>query len=100
MRALKLLVVVMGVLLVAGVVALGVAIAVRVQRGPVGEVAAPPLRLSLPEGAHVTATELSGDRILIRLTLRDGGEEVLLLNARTGAEIAVIAAPPNGGARP
>jgi len=100
MRALKLLVVVMGVLLVAGVIALGVAITVRVQRGPSGETAALPLHLSLPEGAHVAAAELAGDRILVRLTLSDGGEELLLLNARTGAEIAVIATPRGGGARP
>jgi hypothetical protein len=100
MRALKLLVVAMGVLLVAGVIALGIAITVRVQRGPSGETAVAPLHLSLPEGAHVIAAELAGDRILVRLMLRDGGDELLLINARTGAKIAIIAASPGAAARP
>jgi len=100
MRALKLLVVVMGVLLVAGVVALGLAIAVRVQRGPAAETAAQPLHLSLPDGARILATEMSGDRLLVRLSLGDGAEQLLLLNARTGAEIAVIATRPAAAPRP
>ena len=101
MRALKLLVVVMGILLVGGSVALVAAVVGRIGRGPaaVGGGAAAPVRATLPPGSRIVSAELSGDRILVRVALREGGEALVLLSARDGAQIAVLgtaaaAAPP------
>ena len=93
MRALKILVVALGVLLVGGSVALVVAVVSRIQHGPnlaVNADAAAPVRSILPAGSRILAAELSGDRVLVRLAMPDGGERLLLLNARNGAEIAVF----------
>ena len=93
MRALKILVVVLGVVLAGGSVALVAAVVARIERGPgvaVNADAAAPVHAALPAGSRILATELSGDRLLVRLALPDGGETLLLFNARNGAEIAVI----------
>jgi hypothetical protein len=93
MRSLKILVVVMGVLLVGGAAALVAAVITRVERGPSGAVnadVAAPVHTALPSGSRILATELSGDRLLVRLALPDGGETLMLFNARNGAAIAVI----------
>jgi hypothetical protein len=93
MRALKILVGVLGVLLVAGTVALVTVVVGRIRHGPVtaaGVERGSPVRTSLPPGSHIIATELSGDRLLVRLALADGGEALVLFNARSGAEVAVI----------
>jgi hypothetical protein len=105
MRALKILVVVLGVLLAAGIVALAVAITLRIERGPARAalaVAAGPVRAMLPEGGWVVATELSGDRVLVRVALPSGEENLMLFDARTGAPVAVIElrAPGTTGAPP
>ncbi|HUB96790.1 MAG TPA: DUF6476 family protein [Stellaceae bacterium] len=95
MRALKVLVVVMGVLLVAGVIALAMLVTVRVERGaPLAQASAGPLREALPAGSRIIATELSGDRLLVRVALAEGGEQLLLFDARSGAPVAVITLSP------
>jgi hypothetical protein len=94
MRALKILVIVMGVPLVGGSVALVAAIVGRLGRAPAAPPAAEaPLHASLPAGSHIVSTELNGDRVLVRVALADGGEELVLYNARTGAQVAVIDLP-------
>lgn len=93
MRALKILVIVMGVLLVGGATALVAAVIARIERGPSGAVnaaAAAPVHTALPSGSRILAAELSGDRLLVRLALPDGGETLMLFNARNGAAVAVI----------
>lgn len=81
MRALKLLVVVMGVLIVAGTAAI---VTVVVERaGKLGRPAAGGERpVPVPAGFRVTSTELSGDRLLVRLDGRAPGaasDEVRLM---------------------
>ncbi len=93
MRALKVLVAVMGVLLVAGSVVLVMAVMGRIEHGPARadhREAAATLRTVLPDPGRIVATELAGDRLMVRVALADGSEEVVLFNARDGAEIAVI----------
>jgi len=92
MRALKILVIVMGVLLVAGTTALVIVVVARVNRP-----AAPPApavtgsrTIELPPGARVIATEASGDRLVVRLALSEGGEELLIFDLASGARIASI----------
>ena len=100
MRALKVLVVVMGALLVGGTVALIMAIVVRVERrAALAPPAAPAShRVVLPPASRIIATTLAGERLLVRLALADGGEELVLFDACSGAEVAVIELPAAAGA--
>lgn len=92
MRALKILVVVMGLLLVAGTAALVLAVMARVHhpRPAAAATLGRTTTVALPAGARLGASELSGERILVRVVLPDGGGELLLFDARTGARIATI----------
>jgi hypothetical protein len=101
MQALKVAVIVMGVLLVGGSIALAVAIVARSERRPAAahDQAAPVLRTELPATGRIVATALAGDRLLVRVALADGGEELVLFNARTGAEVAVITLHGNGSGK-
>jgi hypothetical protein len=97
MRALKVLVVVMGVLLLAGFAVLVVTIMSRMsQRAtPAAPAAVHPVpfgnaAVRLPADALVMEVQGAGDRILLRLDLADGSEMLLVLDAATGAELGRI----------
>jgi hypothetical protein len=108
MRALKVLVIVMGVLLVAGIIALGFAVQYRVNHprpAPAGSPAAAPpaigpvgaanaMTLDLPQGARVVGAEASGDRLVVRVDLAGGSEELIIVNLATGAPIATVTLRP------
>lgn len=110
MRALKVLVIVMGVLLVAGIVALGFAVQYRLNHprpAPAGSPAAAPaigpvgtpsaMTLDLPPGARVVGAEASGDRLVVRVELASGGEELIIVNLATGAPVATVTLRPQTG---
>ena len=85
MRPLKIAVIVMGVMLVVGAVALIAAIATRVSHKPSEpasrvEYAAPPI--DLPVGSRIEAMTAGPDRLVIDLLLADGTRQ--LLGVRTG----------------
>jgi hypothetical protein len=83
MRALKIMMAVMGVLIVVGVVILGVAISQRIS---VPKLAAPAL-LDEPEGTHIAKISTSGDRVV--LLLQGGGpDRIVVLDLRQGQVIA------------
>ena len=98
MRALKVLVVVMGVLLVAGLAVVVVTIMSRMtQRAtpPAASVAARgapfgTATVTLPADSLVMEVQGAGDRILLRLDLSDGSEMLLVLDAATGTELGRI----------
>jgi len=99
MQALKILVVALGVLLIAGVVALAVGIAYRLNHGretpsPAAARLAPhggaPRFVALPAGARILGTQSDGDRVMVRLGLADGGERLMLLDWNTGAVLATL----------
>lgn len=97
MRALKVLVVVMGVLLIAGVAVVIVTIMSRLtQKGTPAPPAAAHLlpfgntTVTLPSDSLVMEVQGTGDRILLRLDLKDGTEMLLVLDAATGAELGRI----------
>jgi hypothetical protein len=107
MRALKVLVIVMGVLLVAGVIALGFAVQYRLNHprqapsgssgaaaaiGPAGAPSA--TTLDLPQGARVVGAEASGDRLVVRVELAGGSEELIIVNLVTGAPVATVTLRP------
>jgi len=98
MRALKVLVVALGVLLVAGFAVVVVTIMNRI-----GQRATPPAAsaaahlmpfgssgVTLPANSLVMEVQGAGDRILLRLDLADGTEMLLVLDAATGAELGRI----------
>jgi hypothetical protein len=99
MRALKILVVVMGVLLVGGTAALIAAIIDRASRHTATPSASAPTpsgrgferaAVPLPPGARVVSAELAGDRILVRLARAEGGEALIIIDAKSGAALGTI----------
>ena len=97
MRALKVLVVVMGVLLIAGFAVVVVTIMGRLTQratppAPVAAHLAPfgNATVMLPPDALVMEVQGAGDRILLRLDLGDGTEMLLVLDAATGNELGRI----------
>jgi len=89
-RGLKILVVVMGVMLVAGITILVVAIAARVSqtRPAVMPFAAPPL--DLPAGARIETIGVGSDRLVVDIVLPDGNRQLLVIDLATGRRLGVI----------
>ncbi len=93
MRALQALVIAMGVVIV---VTTGIVIAVIVGRvshraatvaAPSPFAAAP---IAIPHGAKVASVSATGDRLLLRLSLADGGERIIVVDLKTGAPLGTI----------
>ena len=84
-RFLKILVTVMGVMLVAGVVALAVTIAERLGHHPTPPAAAftaPPI--TLPHGASIEKMSVGTDRIVLEVLLADRSAELVVIDLATG----------------
>jgi hypothetical protein len=93
MQALKTLVIVMGVLLLLGTAALVVGIIYKVNHraAPIAAGAGGTQQsVTLPAGARIEATETSGDRLVVRATLADGGTELVLFDLRNGTRLSTI----------
>ena len=93
MRTLKILVVVMGVMLVAGVAILIVAVAGRVSPNravlaTLSPFAAPVI--DLPQGARIEAMAVGPDRFVVDVVLADGTRQLLILDLVTGRRIGTI----------
>jgi uncharacterized protein DUF6476 len=91
MRALQVLVVVMGVVIV---VTTGVVIAVILGRLSQHAAVAPnrfaAQPIAIPHGARVAALTATGDRLIVSLTLADGGQRIIVLDLKTGATLGAI----------
>ena len=97
MRGLKVLVVVMGVMLVAGVVGLIVVIAGRVSQRQSCQSAittsSPPFAaapLDLPAGARIETIGVGTDRLVIDVVLPDGSRQLLIIDLATGRRLGTI----------
>ncbi len=106
MRALKVLVVVMGVLLVGGTVALVFAVIDRARHRlaePQPVAAGHPFAstIDLPPGARVIGTQEAGERLIVRVALAEGGEVLILIDPRSGMRLGTIELRPGapGSAR-
>jgi hypothetical protein len=88
MRMLKVAVVVMGVLIVAGVAVLAVALTQRVGSLVAGGPAAPVL-LDEPAGTHIAGMSLTADRLALRLQ-GGGPDRVVVLDSRSGRVMARV----------
>jgi hypothetical protein len=92
MRGLKTLVIVMGVMLVVGVAALAVTIAVRLSHrapGPIPSAftASP---ITLPHGAKIEMISNGPERIVLEVALADGSAELVVIDLATGQLAGII----------
>jgi hypothetical protein len=90
-RALKVLVVVMGVMFVVGFAALIAVMAGRLSRG--GSTAtkvftAPPI--DLPAGAHVETLSVGSDRLVVDVALPGGNRDLVIIDLATGRRLGVV----------
>ncbi len=90
MRGLKILVIVMGVLIVAGFTVVIAVIADRLARRSAGTHGFTAATLDLPRGARIGAMTAGGDRLVLELFLPDGGHRLLVLDLATGANLGAI----------
>lgn len=87
MRALKILVVAMGVMIVAGTVALVVVLVQRAGRG--GGASLPPMSLDLPAGSRIVGIAGAEGRFAV-LVQRPDGDRIVFLDARTGQPVGEV----------
>jgi hypothetical protein len=93
MRGVMILAVVMGVMLVVGTVVLVAVIIARVEHPVAPPSAARPYAaasIDIPRGARVAAMKIAADRLVLALTLPQGGQEIIVINLVTGARIGTI----------
>jgi Family of unknown function (DUF6476) len=98
MRALKILVVVMGIMLVGGFAALIVAIAARVShRGvtPIGSPVFAGRAIGIPRGARIEAMTAGPDRLVLALALPEGDRQLVIIDLTTGARLGTIELHPS-----
>jgi hypothetical protein len=97
---LKVLVVVMGLLIIAGFVVVAVEIARRMSSPNAGRTPAGTAyseRIALPSGSQVISINAVGDRLAVHVEDRDGLTTAYIVDPRTGALVGTIAFPPGTG---
>ena len=93
MRALRVFVVVMGVVLVVGFGVVFAVIAGRMSRrepAPSSRQSFATTALDLPRGAHIAAMTTAPDRLILEVALPGGGGELVVLDLTTGAHLGTI----------
>jgi hypothetical protein len=112
MQALKALIIVLGVMIVAGIAVIGVTIyhrATNPVNSPVPDSTEPAAKpatepgfgpgfgagfgkvaLDLPPGSRIVETTAEGDRLILRLRLADGGWQILILDMATGKRLGTF----------
>jgi hypothetical protein len=95
-RALKVLVIVLGILLIGGVVALVAMIVARSGTTLPRPAAAPPrgvpyeAAVDRPPGARIVDTQAEGPHLVVTIALPDGRQQILLLDLASGARLGTI----------
>jgi len=90
MRALKILVIVMGVMLIGGFALLVAVIAGRLSRGggvPRSFVAT---TIDVPRDARIGSMTATADRLVVELVLPQGGHQLIVVDLATGARLGTI----------
>jgi hypothetical protein len=89
MRALKILVIVMGVMLIGGFALLVAVIAGRLSRGnvPRSFVAT---TIDIPRDARIGSMTAGADRLVVELVLPQGGHQLIVVDLATGTSIGTI----------
>lgn len=100
MKLLVALVIIMGVLIVAGIVVIVVTIANRMGgRGTASSRAAPEFAtvdLPVPAGCQVMETTTADDRLILRLGSGERCNQVLIVDMTTGRLLGTLRLAPNG----
>jgi hypothetical protein len=96
---LKVLVVVMGLLIVAGFVVIAAEIARRMStpnpgRAPTGAFSE---RIALPSGARVVSMTAVGDRLVVHVETQGGPSAAYIVDPRNGALLGTVEFPPGTG---
>jgi hypothetical protein len=88
----KVLVIVMGVMLVAGVIVLVVAIAGRVAQNPaaIGTQPFAAAPIELPPGARIEVMSTGPDRLVLDVLLGDGTRQLIVIDLATGRRLGTI----------
>ena len=108
MQILKALVVIMGVLIIAGFTYLGVELYKRMSDPNRASLTGPgttttvidrpaEVTLDVPAGARIGEMLAVGNRVLFKVTLPQGPDRLYLIDPRTGAVTATVTAGPSGG---
>ncbi|HUC72832.1 MAG TPA: DUF6476 family protein [Stellaceae bacterium] len=97
MRALKIVVVVMGIMLVVGFAALVAVIAGRVSGGGSREAVGRSFTtaaIEIPRGARIEAMTTAPNRLILDLVLPDGEHELVFMDLTSGARLGTIKLHP------
>jgi hypothetical protein len=87
MGALKVLVVVMGIMLIGGFAVLVAVIGGRLSHGGPRSFAT---AIEIPRGARIEAMTAGADRLVLDMTLPEGGRRLLVIDLTTGARLGTI----------
>jgi hypothetical protein len=93
MRALKILVAVMGVMILAGFATLLVVIAGRVSRGAPETAFSQPFAaapIEVPAGARIETIGAGSERLVLDLVLADGNRQLIIIDLSTGRRLGAI----------
>ncbi len=88
MRALKTLVVVMGIMLIAGFAALVAVIAGRLSHNSAPRSFA--TAIDIPRGARIEAMATGADRLVLNVALPEGSRQLLVIDLTTGARLGIV----------
>jgi len=96
MRALKILVVAMGVILIGGFVLLVAVIAGRLSRGGSVPGSFAAATIDIPRDARIGAMTAGTDRLVLELVLPEGARQLVVIDLATGTRLGTIElrAPP------
>ena len=96
MRALKILVVVMGVMLIGGFALLVAVVAGRLPRGASVPRSFAATAIDIPRDARIEAMMAGADRLVLELVLPEGRRQLVVVDLATGARLGTIElrAPP------
>jgi hypothetical protein len=96
---LKVLVIVMGLLIVAGFIVIAAEIARRMSNSSLtgAPAAAFNSRIALPSGARVVSMQSAGDRLIVHVEMQGGPAAAYVVDPRSGALVGTIDFPPGAG---
>ena len=99
---LKVLVIVMGLLIIAGFVVIAAEIARRMStpnaaRSPAATASGFTERIALPSGARVVSMNAVGDRLVVHVETQGGPATAYVVDPRNGALVGTIEFPPGAG---
>lgn len=100
---LKVLVIVMGLLIIAGFVVIAAEIARRMSTPNAGRSPASSgssafaQRIALPSGARVVSMNAAGDRLVVHVETQGGPSAAYVVDPRNGALLGTIEFPPGAG---